>query len=51
MSDDAAMVTNRLCVRMLSVSWGWVTSRDLERGRTVAVLGFVDYQFFCCILM
>ena len=38
-------------MRMLSVSWGGETSRDVERGRPVVILGFVDFQFFCCILI
>ena len=51
MSDDVAMVTNRLCVRALSVSSGGVKSRGVERGRSVVILGCVDCQFFCCVLM
>ena len=52
MSDDVAIVTNRLCVRALLVPWGGgATSRGVERGRSVVILGFVDCQFFCCILM
>ena len=45
------MVTNRLCVRALSVSWGEATSKGVERGRSVVILGLVDFHFFCCILM
>ena len=51
MSDDVVMVTNRLYVRALSVSWGEATSRGVERVRSVVILGFVDYQFFCYIIM
>ena len=47
MSDDVVMVTNRVCVGMLSVSWGGVTSRGVDRGRSGAMMGFVDCQFFC----
>ena len=46
MSDDVAMVTNRLCVRALLVSWGGATSRGVERGGSVLILDFVDCQFF-----
>ena len=38
-------------MRAFSVSWGEATLRGVERGRSVVILGFVDYQFFCCILM
>ena len=40
------MVTNRLCVRTLLLSWGGATLRGVERGRSIVILGFVDYQFF-----
>ena len=46
MSDDVAMVTNRLCVRMLLVPWGGATSRGVERNRSVVILGFLDFQLF-----
>ena len=46
MSDDVAMVINRLCVRTLLVSWGEETSRGVEKGRSVVILGFVECQFF-----
>ena len=46
MSNDVAMVANRLCVRALSVSWGEATSRGVERGISVVILGLVDCQFF-----
>ena len=46
MSDDVAMVTNRLCVRALSVSWWGATLRGMERGRSVVILGFVYCLFF-----
>ena len=45
MSDDVAMVTNRLCVRTLSVYCGGATSRGVDRGRSVVILGFVECQF------
>ena len=45
MLDDVAMVTNRLCVRALSVSWEGATSRGVDRGRYVVILGFVECQF------
>ena len=51
MSDDVAMVTNRLCVRALSVSFGGEMSMGVEGGRSVVILGLVNCQFFCCILM
>ena len=46
MSDDVAMVTHRFCVRMLSVSLGGETSRGVESGIFIVILGFVDCQFF-----
>ena len=51
MPDDAVMVTNRLCVRMLLIYWGGSMSRGVERGRSVAILGFVECQILCCILI
>ena len=36
------------CCRSLG---GEATSRGVERGRSVVILGFVDCQFFCCILI
>ena len=51
MSDDVAIVTNRLCVRTLSVSCGAAASMGVDGDRSVVILGLVDCQFFCCILM
>ena len=50
-SDDAEMVTKRLCVRMLSISWGEAKSRGAENGIYVVIFGFLDWQFLCCILI
>ena len=30
---------------------GGASSRSVERGRSVVILGFLECQFFCCILI
>ena len=46
MSDDAAMVTNRLCVRMFLVSWGGGDVKGCREGYIRSDIGFCRLPFF-----
>ena len=51
MSDDVAMVKiGCACARCRSLGGG-VTLMGVEIGRSVVILGLLDCQLFCCILM
>ena len=52
MSDNAEMVTNRVvCAYVVGILGEGAMSRGVEIGISVVILGFVDCQLFCCILI